>query len=278
MEKLNFGSNTLIRSLAKDKQGRIYFGSYAEFGYVAPDSLGQTQLQSLIKYIPEKYRNFTDIFSICVTDDGIYFQARERIFRFRANRDQWDVKVLESPTSYMYAFLLDGVYYVHQRGVGLLKMVNDKLVFIPGSEILANERTQVMLPYPDDKAGNKQYLLGLFYTGLYLFNGKTFTHFKSEADSLFKTATLYRGALLNDGNYALSTTGKGLVIMDAAGKIVQVLNRETGLQDESVYNVFTDRKGTLWLGLDNGISRVETSSPFRQFTLQSGITKCCARS
>jgi signal transduction histidine kinase len=271
--KLTSGdNNTLVRSLARDKQGRIYFGSYAEFGYLAPDSLGQMRLQSLIKYIPQEDRNFTDIFSINVTDDGIYFQSRERIFRLKQNGSKWDVKVWNAPTSYMYAFYLDGIYYVHQRGVGLFKMIKDTLVMIPGSEFLANERTQVMLPYPNDKDGNKQYLLGLFYTGLYLFNGKTFTHFASEADSLFKTATLYRGALLSDGNYALSTTGKGLVIMNTQGKIVQLLNRQTGLQDESVYNVFTDRTGTLWLGLDNGISRVEINSPFTQFTLQSGIS------
>ncbi len=271
--KLSFGTNnTLIRATAKDKQGRIYFGSYAEFGYLAPDSLGQMQLQSLLKYVPEAYRNFTDIFSINVTNEGIYFQSRERIFRFNSNKNKWNVKVWEAPTSFMYTFYIDGVFYVHQRGIGLFKMVNDKLIMIPGSEFLANERTQVMLPYHNDDAGNKQYLIGLFYTGLYLFNGKTFTHFASEADSLFKTATLYRGALLNDGNYALSTTGKGLVIMNPQGKIIQLLNRETGLQDESVYNVFTDRKGTLWLGLDNGISRVETNSPFTQFTVQSGIS------
>ena len=33
-----------------------------------------------------------------------------------------------------------------------------------------------------------------------------------------------------------------------------------------------DRKGTLWMALDNGISRVESASPFTQFTIQSGIT------
>ena len=43
------------------------------------------------------------------------------------------------------------------------------------------------------------------------------------------------------------------------------------MQDESVYAIYTDRKGTLWMALDNGISRVESASPFTQFTTQSGI-------
>jgi ligand-binding sensor domain-containing protein len=151
-------------------------------------------------------------------------------------------------------------------------MTDDKLVLIKGSEFIGNERIQVMLPYPATKAGDKQYLLGLFYSGLYLFDGKIFTHFVSEADNLFRSATLYKGAQLTDSSYALSTTGKGLVIINKNGKIIQLLNRDVGLQDETVYTVFTDKQGTLWLGLDNGISRVETSSPFTQFTIQSGIS------
>src|SRR4030095_688594 len=39
----------------------------------------------------------------------------------------------------------------------------------------------------------------------------------------------------------------------------------------SIYSVYQDKKGTLWLTLDNGISRVETASPFTKFGLQSGI-------
>ena len=47
----------------------------------------------------------------------------------------------------MYAFYVDGVYYVHQLGLGLFKMINDSLELIPGSEFLGKERMQVMLPF-----------------------------------------------------------------------------------------------------------------------------------
>ena len=43
------------------------------------------------------------------------------------------------------------------------------------------------------------------------------------------------------------------------------------MQDESIYSTYVDKKGTLWLGLDNGISRVETASSLTKFALQSGI-------
>ncbi|MGE5107046.1 MAG: GAF domain-containing protein, partial [Sphingobacteriales bacterium] len=115
-------------------------------------------------------------------------------------------------------------------------------------------------------------LIGLFYSGLYLFDGKNFKPFVTNADRIIKTgANLYKGLQLKNGSYVLSTTGKGLVIIDAQGNLIQKINRDVGLQDESIYAVYEDKKGTLWLGLDNGISRVEISSPLTKFALQSGI-------
>ncbi|MGZ3852787.1 MAG: GAF domain-containing protein [Flavisolibacter sp.] len=172
----------------------------------------------------------------------------------------------------MYAFYLNGDYYVHQQGLGLYKLVNDSFQLVPGSEFLGKERVQVLLPYPNGPNGEKQLLVGMFYSGLYIYNGKTFRPFATEADFLFKTGTLlYKGLLLSNGNYALSTTGKGLAIIDAKGKLINLLNRNVGLQDESIYGIYQDSNNILWLAMDNGISRVDIASPFSQFTLQSGI-------
>ncbi len=261
----------VTRALAKDKKGRIYYGAIGDFGYLTQDSLGQTVGKSLIQYLPAQYRNFFDVWTIHVASEGVYFQSREMIFRLNENNE---IKVWKPKAKFMYAFNLDDNYYVHEQGLGLFKMVSDSLQFIPGSEFLGQERMQVMLPYvsrSEKKVSEKQYLIGLFYSGLYLFNGKTFQPFVSEATPLLKSGTLYKGVKTIDGQYALSTTGKGLIVIDAGGKIVRLINRDVGLQDESVYAVFADSKGMLWLALDNGISRVETNSPLTQFTNQAGI-------
>jgi signal transduction histidine kinase/CheY-like chemotaxis protein len=261
---------SVVRALAKDKNGRIYYGAIGDFGYLTKDSLGQTVGRSLLQYIPSKYRNFYDVWTIYVANEGIYFQSREFIFKLNEKNE---VKVWKPKVKFMYSFYLDNNYFVHEQGVGLFKMINDSLQLIPGSEFLGQERMQVMLPFSssDNTTSEKQYLIGLFYSGLYIFNGKTFQPFVSEATSLLKAGTLYKGVKTKDGYYALSTTGIGLIVIDGNGKIVQQINRDIGLQDESVYAVFSDSRGMLWLALDNGISRVETSSPLTQFTNQAGI-------
>ena len=272
--KNNEGAS-VIRSMGKHKDGLIYYGAFGDAGYLDYDSLGQKQTYSLRDFIPAANRDFLDVWTTHATESAVYFQAREYIFRLDDKKpgvkNYSMMKVWKPQTKFMYAFYLDGNYYVHQQGLGLYKMVNDSLVLIPGSEFTGKERMQIMLPYIT-ASNEKQYLVGLFYSGLYLFNGKAFQPFATQADPIIKTgATLYKGLQLRNGSYVLSTTGKGIVIIDAQGNLLQKINRDVGLQDESIYVPYEDKKGTLWLGMDNGISRIEIASPLTKFTLQSGI-------
>ncbi len=263
----------IVRAMARGEDGTIFYGGVGDFGYLSMDSVGQTNAVSLKDLIPDQFRNFYDVWTIYTNGPEILIQSREYIFRIV---DKKLVRVWIPVTKFMYAFNQENEYFVHQQGIGLLRLVNDSLILVPGSEFVGQERMQVMLPYRPPTGirtatDQKQYLVGLFYSGLFLFDGKSFKPFRTEADDYIKASTLYKGELLANGNYILSTTGKGLVTLDASGKIIQLVNRDVGLQDESVYSVYVDSRGILWLGLDNGISRVETSSPITQFTAQSGI-------
>ncbi|MGH7601282.1 MAG: triple tyrosine motif-containing protein, partial [bacterium] len=85
--------------------------------------------------------------------------------------------------------------------------------------------------------------------------------------------SLYKGTVLADGSFALATTQNGLAIIDAQGHLLRHISRASGLQDNGVFSVHVDRAtGQLWLGLDNGISRVEITAPLSRYDAQSGIT------
>jgi GAF domain-containing protein/CheY-like chemotaxis protein len=273
-------SSVVCRSLAKDKSGIIYYGGLGDFGYLDKDRLGAMYEHSLLKFVPKDKRNFTDVWTIQITDKGIYFQSRDWLFRLTkkdsGNNESWIVKTWQPATHFMFTFYEDSILYIHQQGRGLLKMQNDSLVLIPGSEFLGEDRMQVMLPYANNAAQNnlavsKQYLIGTFTHGMYVFDGKNFKPFKSEADSLIRNYQLYKGIVFN-GNYALSLLGYGLVVINPQGKIVQVINQvNSGLQGNIIYAMYADSKGSVWLSLDNGISKLELNSPFTVFNTQNGI-------
>ncbi len=273
-------SSLIVRCTTRDKDGTIYYGASGDFGYLNKDSVGETFEYSLLQFVPKEKRNFLDIWSVQVTDEGIYFQSRERLFLLtksgKGNSPAWITKSWEPSTHFMYSFYLDHVLYVHEQSVGLLKMVNDSLVLIPGSEFLGADRMQVMLPYTGDVTQKdtilqKEYLASTFTHGIYVFDGKKFKPFKTEADSLVRKYMVYKGIPIN-GNYALSLLGYGLIIINPQGKIVQVISRSTaGLPSDIIYSIYADLKGDVWLGLDNGISKIAINSPFTVFNSQSGI-------
>lgn len=274
-------SSIIDRCFSKDNDGTIYYGGSGDFGYLAKDNYGQTYEHSLLKFVPKERHNFFDVWSIQATGKSIYFQTRERLFRLtktdNGNDGQWIAKTWEPATHFMYSFYLDNVLYVHEQGVGLLKMVNDSLVLIPGSELLGKDRMQIMLPYANGSTQKnsplqKEYLVGTFTHGMYIFDGKNFKPFKTEADSIINTHMLYKGVQIN-GNYALSVLGYGLIIINPQGKIIQVIDRNSGLTSDVIYAMYVDSKGDMWLALDNGISKVDINSPFTFFNSQSGITE-----
>ena len=135
---------TVIRSMAKNNNGTIFYGGYGDLGYLDFDSLGQRRSNSLLNLVPFVNRNFLDIWSTYATGSGIYFQSREYIFRLDDKKIEAGqksmIKVWAPKTKFMYSFYLDGNYYVHQQGLGLFKMINDSLVLVPGSEFLGQER------------------------------------------------------------------------------------------------------------------------------------------
>ncbi|HLA59819.1 MAG TPA: ATP-binding protein, partial [Puia sp.] len=274
--KFNFTSQSqsIPRAMITDKNGVIFFGLVNGVGYLVRDSSGNNVPHLLLDSIPPSKREFSDIWSIYETPEGYYFQARERIFRFTRNQENghpgWTVKTWDPKSKFMFAFYIDGEYYVHQRGEGLFKMINDSLVLFPGSEFLGKQRMQVMLPYKRNGTA-KQFLFGTFYDGLFLYDGKQFKPFKTEADSSLRNSTLYKGLQLKDGRYVLATTGDGLLIMDDQGKKLAQLNRKTGMQDASIYFIYTDNANNLWLALDNGISKVELGSSISIYNSQLGI-------
>ena len=267
-------SHEAIRALAKDKHGVVYYGGNGSIGYLDKDTFGNTHAVSLLAHIPEEYRGFNGVWSVYSTGDSLYFQAREYIFKIGAGAGKraGTSKVWKPETAFMYAFYLDGTYYVHQQGLGLYKMVGNELQRIPGSEFLGEDRMQVMLPYPSAPQGEKQYLLATFSGGIFLFAGNTLKSFPTQLDDMLSSgARIYKAIQLNNGSYAFAFTGKGLLLMDKEGRLLNKFNLETGLISNASYVTYQDQSGMLWLGTDNGISRVEISSPITYFNEHQGI-------
>ncbi len=267
-------NGSFAKSFAKDSSGRIFVGSAAELGYLAPDSTGAMRYVSLLQYLPKEDQEFNYVWFTHATPEGIYFQARERLFLFQkslaaSGLESWQVKVWRpaSPDHlFMSSFFLDGALIVLQRGKGLMRMQGDSLHLLPGTASLALERINVMWTWPQSGS----YLLGTNKKGLYVYNGSALTPFPTEADALLRSGNLSDGARLPDGSFAFCTQSNGFLMVSAEGNLILHLTNASGLLSNTVLAVFVDRQRNIWLAMDGGLAVLETGSLLAQFQIASG--------
>ncbi len=262
-------NKTVVRSLAIDKENRVYVGAYGEIGYLAPDKNSQLQYHSLLPQLDKQYLDFSDVWQTIATSAGVYFVTQKYVFRWAKQR----MHVWKAQQNFHVGFLMDDQFYVRQWGVGLMRDEGDSLNLAPGGARLADERVFAMLPWSGTKSGGGKAvtLIATRANGLYLYDGVSLTPFPTAADAILKEAVVYHGVQLPNGRYAFATLKNGVIVIDGEGRWVHHLNKASGLQDETVWFLYADRQDGLWMGLDAGISRVEIASPFTHFTNLSGM-------
>ncbi|MCI0694461.1 ATP-binding protein [candidate division KSB1 bacterium] len=256
-----------VFSLAIDDSGSVYVGGYADFGYLAPDSIGNMQFISLLNHVPQEDRQFNEVWETCVTSHGVYFRTDQRLFCWSNHQ----LRVWKSSTSFHAAFVVREILYIQQWGVGLMQMTGASLQLIRGGEEFSDERIDVILPYDEEKI-----LIGLRISGLFLYHGAGLQPFQTAAAAFLRENQLYHGAVLPNSDptgvaFALATERGGVAIIDRQGNVVQLLNKAAGLRDNTVNFVFFDRHGAAVLALERGIARAEIFSPLSRYGEQSGL-------
>ncbi len=254
--------NIETRSLAKGSDGTIYVGTVGDIGYLKPDKTGKLKFISLKDQLPEKYRQFGEVWECSRLGDNIFFRTNKYLFHWTDNK----FKVLESSDDFHVGAVVHGQYYVRIWNRGLTTLKADSFHLVPAGEQFANERIYVMLPYDEQRI-----LIGTRRLGLFIYDGKQFTPFKTEADPYIVNTSLYGGVVLPNGNFALNSFNDGMVIIDPKGNLVQRIDKAVGLQDNSVDYLFVDSKGTLWMPLFNGIAKLDLRSSLSFYDESTGL-------
>ncbi|MCZ2397216.1 MAG: hypothetical protein LC100_11830 [Chitinophagales bacterium] len=269
------GGGKVVRGMAIDSSGTVFYGG-DDLGYISHDNSGSTICISLQKYLPAKYQNNRDqISTILAIGKGVYFRSGNLVFRFTkkvSGKDiTWNCQTWKAKTSFKSIFHIDSTLYILEGNKELYKLVGDSLqltqIHIP-KEI---SYLSGALPFRDS-SGKKFYLFRTTLNGLYLFDGRQFTPFHTEADKWIKKENLRSIAKVNGDDFALSIIGIGVVIINSEGKILQVINRKAGLVTNVVWSLYWDGHHSLWIGLDNTICKVALNTPFTRFFNQPGLT------
>ncbi len=252
-----------VRALEKDSSGTIYAGGQNEIGYLERDEKGLMKYHSLTSQLDDSLKNFYNIPSIVKYKEGICFIAFTGMFYFENKKLK---KIWRPDNEFIFGFNIDGQVFLREKEKGLLHLVNDSLVLIKNGEKFKNQPIYMMQKYDKDKI-----IIGTDLE-LMLMNiaDHTITPFTTNVDDYLLKNELYHGLKLYDKYFVLVTSYGGVVVIDTHGKLVQLFNKQTGLDNNNSHFAYIDNEQNLWLTTNNGLSYIETNSAISFFDTENG--------
>lgn len=243
--------NLPVRSVLAHENGRIYTGSFEEFGYWERSTTGELAYRSL-SYLKKPDKN-DEIWKIFTREGKIYFQSFTSIYIY--NNEQ--IEQVKAPYTMLFMHQVTDRFIVQIIDTGLFWFENGEFDFIENSELFAGEKVHAIIPY-----GANQWLIGTDNAGLYLYDGNRFSYFRSEASEFLENYNCNTAKQLSDSTYAFGSILNGVIITDNSGNIQRRYNTNNGLNNNTVLSMLLDADMGLWTGLDEGASYIDLLSPF----------------
>ncbi|WP_396632266.1 triple tyrosine motif-containing protein [Maribacter sp. R86514] len=247
---------TPVKSV-KSIGSKIYTGGYMEFGFWEKDDLGVLNYSSLSSELNEPLIDDEDFWNITQFKDWVLFQSLDRIYIYNSKTGYFEI--LNAKNTRAKIFEVGGKVYFQIKDKGFFTLENGKPLLVSDDFIFKNNNIVGAFPFGDN-------MLVITENGafLYLKDGHLEKwKIKSEID--LSAVKVYSSLILNDGTFVLGTISKGIYHLDKDGKIVEHINQEKGLNNNTVLSLFQDDDHNLWLGLDNGLSVLNLDSPFKEY-------------
>jgi hypothetical protein len=251
----------VVRALACSPDGRIYTGGFAEFGYWERRGDGQLHYHSLSADLPDPRMAQEEIWHILIVGERIFFQSFSVLYQYQAGK----LTALDLPGNIMYLREAGGRVWLPVLEQGLYEMDREgRFVFLPGSGFLKDMTVMEVLPYGEGL------LICTNRNGLFTYQNGQFSPWDNPLNERLKTLQLNKALWLPDGSLVLGTIIDGIYCLDDQGRQRFRLNRQNGLQDNTILALYASADGNLWLGLDQGISLLALSDALTYFNDQSG--------
>jgi signal transduction histidine kinase len=262
--------NVVVHSLAVDKEGRILYGSYDEFGYLSPDKSGDWRYHDYFSEYNLKDLYFDDINNIVITNEAVYYQGAFGIFI--KQKTGHAIIMADKNDVFLYSVCLNKNVYVSSKVHGLLVVDGEKLIPVAGGERFSYDAIKFIVPYKDEK-----YLIYSSKQGFFVFDPMNRVNPFSEANEFaelihyLQLGNIRCCTKANNGNYLFGTTRNGVIICDNKGSLLKEINQKNGLATNTVLGLCLDKQKNAWLATDNGISYIVLNSPFTYINKSQGI-------
>lgn len=255
--------NGQLRSVYAADDGKIYSGGQGEFGYWTKKGFGVLEYTSLTHLVKDRNAlQNDDIWRILIVDDAVYFHSFSKTYVYRGDGIETITAAFEP---FLFSHYVNGNVYLEQIPSGLHRYDRGQLIPLREREMLYGKQIMSMLSLGND------ILIATAKDGLYLLDQSgTISRWNTSANSLFTRYQINAGVKVSEDLYAFGTIQNGVIIVNSVGELVQHINKNNGLQNNTVLGLTVDKQQNLWVGLDNGIDRIDLFSPFYFYSDLSG--------
>lgn len=254
-------NGTIIRAVY-EKDGLIYSGCYMEFGFWKRNELGSLEYTSLLDKLSKPLIDDEHFWNITSREEWVLFQSLDRLYIYNTLNESFEIIEFVIPRAKIFN-LKDKLYI--QKGDGGLYSIQNGNVVLESNNPIFKENFIVGLYQHEGK------LLVLSEKGrFYFLEDDRVTEWEIDRSSLNTDLLLYSSLKLRDGSFVLGTISGGYIRISKEGVLIEKMNQENGLANNTILAAFQDDDDNLWLGLDNGISVVNLESAFKVFIDSKG--------
>tara|TARA_R110002049_G_scaffold266119_1_gene442206 strand:+ start:18591 stop:21290 length:2700 start_codon:yes stop_codon:yes gene_type:complete len=252
-------NNTIIRSV-KVVDDKIFTGSYEEFGFWKKNKFGLLDYTSLTHLIKNYKFTNEEFWQIITYNDALVFRSFSTVYIYKNN----EIKVIDVDVVVTDLVAYKNELYIAGGGTGIYRLKENTFVPVANLDMLLNKTIIAM------SVINDELLIGTKLNGCYTLKNDVLTEWDNEINIELKKHQLNDIVPYPKAKIAFGTIKKGVYLYDLDQQSYINLDRETGLQNNTVLSIF-HFDNQLWLGLDNGIDRIRTNAPITYYTDFSGV-------
>lgn len=245
-------NQTIIRSICKDKDNKIYVGAQNELGYFEPTPNGSLQFKSLLSDIS---RELKEIWFIEVLGDAIFFCDRKNIYCLKDNK----LIEFENYTDVSFMAKIDSNIIFQPRGKGLCILDRNQNITELGDLLIDKEVVSI------SNFNQNRKIIATTQNGLFIIEKNIISPFQTNCDDVLRSNRISTTSYSPNHGLIVGTHLNGIINIKHDGTANYHINKNKGLHNNSISCITFDKYDNLWLGLFNGIDEIKINKPNFKF-------------
>ena len=240
----------IIRSVKVINDSLLYTGSDLDFGVWTRNEHNTFTYTSLYPFKEELAKLNEEFWKIYELDDYILFVSASNIYVYKNQ----NLTKVAAPSQITSSFMFDNTLFLVDEQSNLYEL--RELTPIKVSQLTSDFQLEVVGSFHN---GTDLVLVSRSH-GLFTYANGSIKPMNSRLSEELKKGKVFSLEFINDTHLAFGTVLKGLLISDMNGTILHYINKNKGLQNNTILSVHHSQDGKLWIGMDYGISSLDIGS------------------